>query len=321
MPPDIKHIVSRTWEPIASFGKEKLPVLTAAEQTRLSWARRVKSYDDLPELYKGFFDALPPHERNQFPYTVLTPTFKGFRKPENEKLICMPGERVCVLESIENKVLPVCYPLADINYVEAGAILLYAWITINGLDEQGQLASSTLKFSAVTDSLLAPYVESMRPRISEAREAYLWTETDHFDSLANTNFKFMSYAKKSIRPGEKVIQSLFQPEIRTELFKLYAVTISRSVSPAHLSILTDSELIIIRDDESQRWLQGVRNGGIWTYIPLSKVSSVSLSHKEQNLLVLSICLPENQHVDCLFQDSRKGKVERLLSQLELVMVN
>ena len=296
--------------------KEKQPSITADEQTMLSWARAVRSYDEIPEIYKSFFDALPSGKLNPFPYTVITPKFKGFIKPESEKLICIPGERIYVLERSKNKLVSTCYPLNDVCYVEIGTILLYSWITIAGTDIHGVLTSSTLKFNLVTDYLITPIVESIRCVTAIVTDANPCTETAQFDTLISSNFKFMNYAKRSIRPGEKVIQAILQPEIRSEVLKLFNVPFSRLVSTAHLTILTDTELIIIRDDEKQGWLKGARYGGVWRYIPLDKVTASSITAKENDLLVLSILLTENQHVDSLFQASKKAELDLLLEQLK-----
>jgi len=295
--------------------KEKLPSITADEQTRLSWARVVSSYDNVPEIYKSFFDALPPDKLNPFPYTVITPRFKGFIRPGSENLICNPGDVIYVLEKVGNKLTSIGYPLKDICYIEVGAILLYSWITIAGTDIHGVLTSSTLKFNLVTDYLITPIVESIRRVTAIATNANPCTETAHFDSLIRSNFKFMNYARRSLCPGEKVIQTILQPEIRLEVLKLFSVPLSRLVSTAHLTILTNSELIVIRDDEKQVWLKGARYGGIWRYIPLDKVTAVSITSKESELLVFSILLTKNQHVDSLFQASKQTELELLLEQV------
>jgi hypothetical protein len=304
------------WELAVRSGRVKSTSITADEQTRLLWARAARSYDDVPEIYKSFFDSLPLDKRDPFPYTIITPKFKGFIRPESEKLICNPGDAVYVLEKVGNKLTSICYPLNDIYYIEVGAILLYSWVTITGVDINGALSSSTLKFNLVTDYLITPIVESIRCSTTAGTQANLDAETAHFDSLIHSNFKFMNYARRSVRPGEKVIQTILQPELRLEVFKLFSMPFSRLITTAHLTILTDSELIIIREDEKQGWLKGTRYGGIWYYIPLGKITAVSLTGKDHDLLVLSILLAENQNFDSLFQASKKSELELLLKQLE-----
>jgi hypothetical protein len=158
-------------------------------------------------------------------------------------------------------------------------------------------------------------IESIRCVTAATKQADTGVEKANFDPLIRANFKFMNYARRSIRPGEKVIQTILQPEIRLEVLRLFSVPLSRLVSTAHLTILTDSELIIIKDDEKQGWLKGARYGGIWRYIPLEKVTAVSLTNKENNLLVLSILITQNQHFDSLFQAPKKPELELLLEQL------
>jgi len=52
-------------------------LLHAAELTRLSWATRIKSYAEVPDVYKSFFESIPA-DGCAFPYTVLTPSYERF---------------------------------------------------------------------------------------------------------------------------------------------------------------------------------------------------------------------------------------------------
>jgi hypothetical protein len=54
------------WERVAGI-KPNLPLLTAAEQTTLSWATAIKTYDEVPEVYRGFFETLVG-DASRFPY-------------------------------------------------------------------------------------------------------------------------------------------------------------------------------------------------------------------------------------------------------------
>ena len=280
-----------------------------------SWATAIKSYQELPAAYKAFFEALPEKERTPFPYTVLTPTFRGHRKPENEQLVCHIGGSVRVLEQAGDGLSTACFPLAEICCLEYGMILLHSWITIRGVNAEGVLTSSTLKFNSVTDHVMAPLVECMRPPPTGAGARGASPDSSRFNDLAQRNFKFRSYADASIRPGETVVQTILQPEIRSEFVRLWGTSLSKFVAPAHLTILTDCELIDIRDDSSQRWLKGSPHGGIWTYIPLNRIVSASMTGKEENLLVLSVWLPGKQHFDAVFQASARGQLQRLVRHL------
>jgi len=285
------------------------------EQGSESWAQAVASYQELPASYIPFFDALRDAERTPFPYTVLTPTFKGHRKQENEKLVCRVGENVWVLEKIRDGLSSTCFPLADICYVENGMILLHSWITIHGVNSTGVPTSATLKFNSVTDHVMAPLVESMRPSLTGQGVPVAGRDSSQFDYLARQSFKFRSYAEATIRPDEPVVETILQPEICSKLVRLSFVSLSRAVAPAHLTILTDCELIDIRDDISQRWLNGHPHGGIWTYVPLSRIVSISLGSQKKNTLVLSIWLPGKQRFDSVFEASARAELERLIEHV------
>jgi hypothetical protein len=81
-----------------------------------------------------------------------------------------------------------------------------------------------------------------------------------------------------------------------------------------MTILTDRELIVIREEATRR--KEDRYGGIRDYIPLGKIVSLSLMEKDDNLLVLTIQLPGNSRFELLFQGSARGEVEQLLDQLK-----
>jgi hypothetical protein len=312
---DVKNLLTGAWDSLARSGREILPLLTAAEQTKLSWARAVESYEEAPEVYKSFIDALLL-ETGTFPYLVLTPTFKGFFHAENEKLVCSADHEIHILERVGNRLVPTCYTVTNVNYVEVGLILLQAWITIRGIASNGLLTSTTLKFNAVTRHLFNPILDKIRSAPDGCTSVDLNAERMKFDYLCTLNFKFMNFARGAIMPGERVIHALLQPQIRAELLTFLGRSFFRTISPAHLSILTDRELIFIRDDSSEGWHQQVRYGAIWNYVPLDRIRRVSLTKRNDDLLVLSIHLPEEDHVDALFSVSVQRDVEEFLDRLE-----
>jgi len=286
-----------------------------AEQTRASWAKSVTAYGQVPEAFKDFYKTLLG-DAGAWPYTVLVPTYEGFMRRENEGLICSLGGKIYVMERLRNKITCTCYPIKDISHVEEGAILLYAWVKISGITSDGVPSSSTLKFNAVTDYLLAPIIEKIRSATSSLGDADRSLELAKFDYLAQLNFKFMSYGRHSILPGEKVIHTVLQPEIREKIFTALGWSISRIVSTAHISILTDRELILIRDEEQSQWSRDARYGGTRSYIPLNKITSVSLTRKECDLLDLSIHLPSDDQIVSLFSTSNERELDLFLDRLE-----
>jgi hypothetical protein len=52
-----KGILGTVWGLIAGI-KERLSLLSAVEQTRLSWLKVLRSYDEVPDVYRSAFEAL-----------------------------------------------------------------------------------------------------------------------------------------------------------------------------------------------------------------------------------------------------------------------
>jgi hypothetical protein len=129
--------------------------------------------------------------------------------------------------------------------------------------------------------------------------------------ITGLSLKLLNFAKNSILPGETVIRALWQPEIQAEGPSLLGRRISRTISAAHLSILTDKELIIVRDNPSK----DSKYGATRIYIPLGRITSVSLDRKKNGWLVASLHFPENDWLDSLYSPSNGTEVERFLEQL------
>ena len=222
-----------------------LPTLSAAEQTRSSWAKSIESYDAVPKHYQPFFE--PFRATGQvFPYSVLAPSYEGFIRPTSEKLVCVFDQEIYVLLRSGNTFETQCYPLEGISHVEVRSILLDSHIKISGATRQGVPISTTIRFNTVSDYMFRPVLEKIRLAAVDTQKATQSSESDQFDRWARLSYKFMNFAKRSILGGESVIHTMLQTEIRANVWTLLGKTYYRTLSPTHASILTDRELILIR---------------------------------------------------------------------------
>jgi hypothetical protein len=294
------------------------PAFDAEEQKRLTWARIIESYDALPDVYKPFFDPFLT-ERRVFPYVVLTPTYEGFLDRTTEKLICSFDDDIHILERIGNTVKVYCYPLYDITFIELNTILLESWIKIVGITKNGVPASTSIKFNTATDYLFTPILEKIRLAAMESEDLVWIQDPKIFDYLERANYKFMNYARRSLLRGEKVLQIILQSKIQAHILTFLGRSFFRTISPAHMSILTDRELIIIQEED--RHLRIDEYGEIWKYIPLRKIANLSLTKKDDNHLVLSIQLNKGMRIDHTFQASAKQEIQQLLTKLAELTAN
>ncbi len=309
-----RRILEPVWRLVVAGIKGKLPLLTAEEQTMLSWLKVIGSYAEVPDVYRGSFEALVGDSR--FPYTVLTPSYAGFIHRENEKLVCYLDGKVHILEEVAGFLTCTCYDVKDVSYVEAGKVLLHSWVKISGVTGSGRPNTSVFKFSTVTEHLAAPLVEKIRSATGYGRGTDPAIERSKFNFLNGTHLKLLNYARRSILPGEQVIASLLQPEIRTKVLALFNKTFYHTISPAHLSILTGRELIMIKEDPEKGADHGTRYGGTWLYIPLPKIAAVSLGECDHHTLTLTIHLPENDEISSIFAMANRSELEQFVDQLE-----
>jgi hypothetical protein len=306
----MRNKMRTTWGQTRSSTMARLPkFLNPDDLTRLSWANRIGSYAEVPDVFKEFFDSTLV-EGQAFPYTVLTPSYERFIHKTTEKLICDFGHEINVLEMKGNTFETQRYSLSGVSYIELRTALLAASFKLCGMTSQGFHTSSTLLFNSVTDYLFTPILKKVRFNPVDPKKVDHGAELAKFDCLVDANFKFMNLAKRSLLEGEKVIWFVIQPEIQESVLTFLGKTFFRTISPTHMCILTDRELIVIREDILCR--KEARYGGIWDYIALDKLISLTLSEKTGDLLGLTIQLPEDTSFELLFQISAKEELNQLV---------
>lgn len=286
------------------------PRPSPAELARSSWARLLKSYTEVPTVYQAFFEPFRAAGRD-LPYTVLAPAYEGLMHPTREKLISTFEQDLYILERSGHRFEVHGYPLHGIDYIQVRAVLLDSRITIRGVTRQGVSDSSTWKFNSVTDYLFAPILARMRLAGAEVKTAAP-SEAAKFDTWAQLNLKFMNYARRSLLGDETVRCRCLQPEIRARRLTVLGQNFYRTLSPTHATILTDREIVLIREETRPRGND--RYGGIWEYLPLHQTTRVSLSERDNDLLVLSIQLTEGTRLTSVFQASAKEELNDFLAQ-------
>jgi hypothetical protein len=95
----------------------------------------------------------------------------------------------------------------------------------------------------------------------------------------------------------------------------------RIITPAHLVILTNHELILIEDIGRGRQAHEPRYGGVWQYIPLRSIRSATWSDTGNDLLTLSITVSYSKTIEKIFAVSNKPEVEPLCAQLQVMYLN
>lgn len=289
--------------------------LNTAEIRKLSWAKRIGSYEDIPDSYKSFVEPFLA-EGQAFPYILLTPTFEGLLQARTtEKLVCDLGQEIYILEKAGEAVRVYDYLLDGISCVEVRTVLLDSQIKIHGVTKSGLPESIVIKFNTATEDLFAPIVEKIRrsaPGV-EVSENNLRAETGISNDPETLSYKFMNYVRHSLLGEEKIVQIVLQPKIQVRLLTILGKTFYKMISPAHLSILTDRELILIHEEDNPRVIG--EYGKVRDYIRLTKIVDMSLCDEEgSEFSKLSIQLSDGARIESLYQSSTKPEIHQLLSR-------
>lgn len=308
MPARIQNTLRLLGEQIQGLCVGGLSVWNSDQRAEWTWAKVIGSYEALPEPYWETLGSLLGGGRG-FPYIVLTPAYDTFRTRVSEKLACVMDCEIHVLERSGKVVTTTCYPIESIRYVEVSSILLDYQVKIHGLTNQGVQASSIFRCSAATDYLFTPVLRKIRMCGALQQGLTDVRDTAPFDPWYRLNFKFMNFARSSLLGGEKVVCAVLQPEIKVERFRIPGKTYYRTVFPTHTCILTNRELILIREEALQD--RKDKYGGIWDFIPLDKIASLAVSSKNGHLLALCIRLLTNEEFECLFEEAAAKEVDEL----------
>jgi hypothetical protein len=271
---------------------------TSSVHTMRTWTRVLTSFEEVPEAFQSSF----PRRETGFPYTVLIPEDKlSFLQKRNERLICLYDDQVVVMEARRDQLKVTPYPFQDILFVEQGRVLLHSWLTIGN-----QSGASTMSFNTVTIHHFEPIMTKIRQAMTVSQAAnghapLLQPDLSGFDYLSTRNYKFMNYGRQSIRAGDTIRRTVYQPDRCIKTIKFFNRTLFRQYATGHLSILTEKELILIR--ESKRTKTDNRNlyGGVFTYIPLRQIQDLAFTtDREKSQCVMQITLTDKIHLRAEF---------------------
>lgn len=282
------HQFQIDWQNYARANATVFPTVGSYEQTRKSWAARVRDYDEIPECYQPYFEALK-QSHQALPYTLKTPSFEGFLSPTNEKLLTLMDDSLLFYDRIDRKTSMQQVELGQIGHIELVSILLYSRISIFGMDDHQRPVRMVLRFNSVTEYLFQPVIEAFRLYGTPGSQGS--SPLEAFDFLQDLNFKFMNFARRSVLPGESVKMIVLQPGIKHGLLRRRSKFLSRLVSPAHLAILTDRELIWIQDEPQTP--DRAQYGGIWHYIRLNKLTKLTFAYQGLDMVQLALLFTDN----------------------------
>jgi hypothetical protein len=65
-----------------------------------------------------------------------------------------------------------------------------------------------------------------------------------------------------------------------------------------------------------RWREGINYGAIWNYVPLKRITGVSVTGREEDTFSLSIHLPGDDRIEYLLSTSNRHAADMLVGYVE-----
>ena len=288
--------------------QNKNVLMTGARQTMTAWSKVFDSREEIPAIYQSHFkkyfgDGQP------FPLVIWMPALDRNMGRTTEKLICDTPEAVYIFEKNGQQVHALSYLYENVYSVEDGNILLDAWLTIRGQTQTGENRVTTLHFNMTSKRHFEGILHKLRHFGQRADAGQFAAQKDKFNSLSEQSFKFMNYGRESILPGETVRQFVFQPEIQNPFFTIFGMTLYKPASLAHMAVSTDRELILIQETGNDKELSPARYGGIWQYIPLHCIDSVTVEDSTTDRVKLLIRCQPDAVIEKVFDRSNLVELE------------
>lgn len=290
----------------------------SSTETMKNWAMLLEDTEDIPVAFKEAFEEVLSENFitytkgfDTFPYTILLPDIQN-----SQTMISLVGRAVYVFEKKES-VHTYAINKRNFNYLEVGKVLLYSWININLIDLPN--IHLKMRFNAASEFMFDPIIKKIRsfyisPYQTEAsiQSAAKPSGLECFKSLKTENYKLVNYAKDCIMPNQKVLDYLYQPAVYTHMLPAS----QKLLLHAHISVLTDKEWIFIRDGAVlPRGFAKTPHGGVWYYIPLSRITRIMIIPEDDDKITQQVILSNDEIVEYTYYETLKDKVNTFTEKI------
>jgi hypothetical protein len=280
---------------------EQWEATMSSRRTMQTWPRRISGMEDVPEDFAGCgaFDGATYEQAVFVPEDMVL--INGRPTKTLPKVVLLQGDRLTVLEKTRKGIVSVAHVLSDIHLLRVRKVLLSAEFSV-----ASRRGFSRISYNAARHSLFDPFQTAIRHAWIGRREASrsmvsAETQTEKLAALPGIHHKFVSYGAAALLPGETIIKMLFRDSInikktRRGLFRW----IDHFTSPL-LVMRTENELIMVEEPGRMRKRKEREFGGIFTYVPLSRIKTMALEEGEPARLRIE--LPDGQPVVQFFCNS------------------
>jgi hypothetical protein len=278
------------------------------------WASQPTSLEEVPEIFNPTFTELAAVEES-FPMTIVMPTGGVYGKPEVAWLFTHVADCIAILEIEDSGIKVTKHKVDSINALEITINLLYSKAVIRSIADDGSQVSTAFEYNTVFIDFFTPFIQVMRQGFLSSAPP-IASELAKFDILKEDYYKFMNYSRRCLLADQTVSSFVMQPTVSEPLLVGWNRLFQKTVVPAHVSILTNSEYIDIHEEIKPWWHFGAKYGKIYRYVRRSQIRGMQVADQDDRLISLSLDLPGDEQLDVTFDTARRQDVEELLGEFE-----
>lgn len=268
-----------------------------------AWPRRIFSYQNLPDEFRMVFP-----ETSEFPYTVYFPEERsGMLQNSPSRLITLTDEELVVMsrDTSRKKAVSKIIPLDAIVQADYGTILLQSWLTIRTASQK-----TAIPFPSVAKHLFRPMLDRIlawdspeapaegEPQPVEAKLGY----------LKESNLKLFNAARAYLDREQAIVETAYQPEVELSSKRLFGVPVYSKYLTGHLSVLTETAIMLIKESQSVASQTKPVYGESMTYLPVRQIRHIAFEDTSHQLnCVMNVILTDNSSIRTEFStDMVKG---------------
>lgn len=272
--------------------------------TMKNWAIKIADIEELPQHFKPGAEDLLNYYKGE------TSIIYAPSKDHNDAVLILLDEEVVVLEKQGEDIKTARFSMEEVQLVQMGSVLLDSWLKVCGKTDRSH-SCETVYFNTVMDALFEPVMETLRRKMLQLANKEAPIENEQLNDLKEISLKFYNYGTMSLLPGQRVLACAYQPGVKLSFWKRGS---GRETEP-HLLILTEEELLMIKETAERKKTVTQKYSGIWTHIPLVKISTIDLAPGNDEWGELIIQLEGQKDLTLHYQADHMEKAQQLIETL------
>ena len=264
-----------------------------------TWAKEITSFSSLSKEFQIEIKKIQQHTSTMNPLTIKIPFESNHNTPET--IIIAFDSSLYILENFNNLIVTTEMQYSDILFIELTIILLNSSFLINN-----GLKSKKIYFNTSSEQYFHKIIKKIRT--FQNLQNTIKTQSTKLDYLKDINLKLYNYSKYAMKYHEKIIDTVYQPADESLHIE------------SNLTILSNNEIVFIKETDEKNKPESSLYGGTWVYIPINKINDVIIKNKKtERLFILDIIFNSSNSYSITYTYSTKTSFKEFDKEIKYLL--